>query len=109
MARLKTLKPRLQALETSRRPTLAAGSWRSDKPTAAKRGYGYRWQKARELFLSKRPLCCACEAEGRVVVATVVDHIEPHRGNDRLFWDEANWQPLCKAHHDAKTQLEKRV
>jgi 5-methylcytosine-specific restriction protein A len=35
--------------------------------------------------------------------ATVVDHIIPHRGNQRLFWDQNNWQALCKRHHDLKT------
>ena len=34
---------------------------------------------------------------------TVVDHIVPHRGDARLFWDEDNWQPLCKSCHDRKT------
>ena len=34
------------------------------------------------------------------------DHIVPHRGDMRLFWDESNWQPLCKRHHDVKTRNE---
>ena len=42
-------------------------------------------------------------AEGKVVPAIVVDHIIPHRGNQRLFWDMKNWQPLCKDCHDRKT------
>ena len=29
------------------------------------------------------------EAQGRVVPATVVDHVVPHRGDQKLFWDEA--------------------
>jgi 5-methylcytosine-specific restriction protein A len=33
----------------------------------------------------------------------VVDHIVPHRGREQLFWDESNWQALCKACHDRKT------
>lgn len=40
---------------------------------------------------------------GRLTQATVVDHIVPHRGDQKLFWDESNWQPLCKPCHDKKT------
>lgn len=43
---------------------------------------------------------------GRYVRATVVDHIKPHRGDQRLFWDEDNWQALCKECHDRKTLTE---
>jgi 5-methylcytosine-specific restriction enzyme A len=35
--------------------------------------------------------------------AVLVDHIEPHRGNQGLFWSESNWQSLCKECHDTKT------
>ena len=38
--------------------------------------------------------------------ATVVDYIVPHRGDQKLFWDKSNWQPLCKACHDRKTWRE---
>jgi 5-methylcytosine-specific restriction protein A len=33
----------------------------------------------------------------------VVDHIIPHRGDQYLFWDQENWQALCKDCHDRKT------
>ncbi|MGN8738508.1 HNH endonuclease signature motif containing protein [Bilifractor sp. HCP3S3_D3] len=36
--------------------------------------------------------------------ATVVDHIVPHRGDPKLFWDRSNWQALCKRCHDKKTR-----
>ncbi|MGO5092355.1 hypothetical protein [Clostridium sp. LCP25S3_F10] len=26
----------------------------------------------------------------------------------KLFWDEINWQPLCKRSHDKKTMTENR-
>ena len=71
--------------------------------SARERGYGYRWQKARKRFLTAHPLCVMCAREGRYVKATVVDHIIPHRGDPVLFWDESNWQALCKRHHDLKT------
>ena len=38
--------------------------------------------------------------------ATVVDHIIPHKGDMDIFWDEDNWQPLCKRCHDQKTATE---
>ena len=55
------------------------------------------------------PLCAACEAEGRLVPAMVVDHVTPHRGDLRLFWDSGNWQALCKPCHDRKTAAEDRL
>lgn len=74
--------------------------------TATERGYDGRWRKARAAFLRRNPLCVHCEREELVVAATVVDHIIPHKGDSGLFWDELNWQPLCKRHHDIKTARE---
>ncbi|QGT99520.1 Phage holin [Candidatus Syntrophocurvum alkaliphilum] len=76
----------------------------NDRPSAASRGYDSRWRKARKRFLKANPLCRYCEKEGRITPATVVDHIVPHRGDEKLFWDEGNWQPLCKRCHDRKTR-----
>lgn len=59
------------------------------------------WRKRSQYFLKKYPICVGC---GRK--ATVVDHIEAHRGDVFLFNDENNWQPLCKECHDAKTRKE---
>lgn len=73
------------------------------RPNAQARGYGSRWQKARKFYLAKHSLCVECEDSGRVVAATVVDHIDPHRGDKVKFWDSSNWQSLCKRCHDRKT------
>ncbi|WP_101048687.1 HNH endonuclease [Macromonas nakdongensis] len=79
-----------------------------DRESSATRGYGSRWQKAREGFLRSHPLCKMHQDLGRIVPATVVDHIEPHRGDMGKFWDRSNWQSLCKRCHDgAKQRLEK--
>jgi hypothetical protein len=78
------------------------------RPSAARRGYGSRWRRARAAYLARHPLCVPCEAAGRLVSATVVDHVVPHRGDEMLFWDEANWAALCKRCHDAKTAREGR-
>ena len=71
--------------------------------SAGSRGYNRAWQKARKQYLDANPLCVKCMQEGRYVKATVVDHIVPHRGDQKLFWDRSNWQSLCKKHHDIKT------
>jgi 5-methylcytosine-specific restriction protein A len=73
------------------------------RPSAGDRGYGWRWQKARDSYLREHPLCVLCLSEGRTTAASVVDHRIPHRGSYELFWDPDNWQSLCKPHHDVKT------
>ena len=73
------------------------------RENAAQRGYDSRWRSARKRYLVRHPLCALCWKEGKTVPATVVDHVIPHRGDPRLFWDEGNWQPLCKGCHDHKT------
>lgn len=73
---------------------------------AAKRGYNRRWQKVRKSYLEAHPLCVQCAKQGKYVRATVVDHIIPHRGDQKLFWDQNNWQSLCKSCHDKKTLTE---
>lgn len=83
---------------------------RKDRASAGERGYNSKWQRARRRFL-RRPenaFCVRCKAKGTYVKATVVDHIVPHRGDPVLFWDEFNWQPLCKSCHDHKTMTEDR-
>jgi 5-methylcytosine-specific restriction protein A len=77
-----------------------------NRPSAASRGYGKRWQKASRAFLRAHPLCEHCLKDGRYVKATVVDHKTPHRGDQALFWNESNWQALCKPCHDKKTFTE---
>ena len=79
--------------------------WSPDalRGNAAARGYDARWRAARKRYLRRHPLCVMCLAEKNITPATVVDHIIPHRGNQRLFWNQENWQALCKKHHDEKT------
>lgn len=73
---------------------------------SAARGYGRTWRKFRANILDQTPLCAECSRQGRITVATVVDHVKPHKGNEQLFWDATNCQPLCKACHDIKTASE---
>lgn len=108
MTKLQTLQPRLQNVG-SRLKVAEPVSWRSDKQTSAQRGYGYKWQKARERYLREHPLCVYCERDGVTTAASVVDHKIPHRGDMVLFWDEDNWQSLCATHHSRDKQREETI
>ena len=79
---------------------------KNDRPSASERGYDSRWIKAKKRFLNSNPICKRCQEEGRITAAQVVDHRIPHRGDQTLFWDESNWQPLCMRCHNRKTRLE---
>ncbi len=66
-----------------------------------------RWQRlrwsilVRDLFTCQWPGCGRVEADTSQLVA---DHIKPHRGDEVMFWSEANLQCLCKACHDRHKQ-----
>lgn len=95
--KLQQLKPRLQTAKEPRPERVHVG-FRNEY----QKMYGHDWRKARSRFLQANPLCTYCENRfNRVTAATVVDHIIPHKGDKVLFWDEQNWQPLCKHCHDS--------
>lgn len=73
-----------------------------------KAAYNSRWQKAREGFLRSHPLCADHLSRGFPVAASVVDHKIPHRGDSTLFWDQSNWQALCKPCHDSWKQRQEK-
>src|ERR1700692_4646638 len=74
------------------------GKGKDQRPTAAQRGYGSRGQEGRKAYLREHPIAVDWfkRHEGRIYAAEVVDHIIPHRGDMKLFWDPANWQGLTK-------------
>jgi 5-methylcytosine-specific restriction enzyme A len=76
------------------------------RASAAIRGYGHRWRKARLQHLTQHPLCVMCLKQGKRTRATVVDHIKPHRGDRVLFWSMDNWQSLCEQHHNSTKQAQ---
>jgi len=75
------------------------------RPTARQRGYDSKWDIERRAFLAlpANGKCNRCPNP-----ATVVDHIKPHRGDRKLFWDRRNWQPLCAHCHNSKKQSEEK-
>lgn len=66
------------------------------------------WQRLRDQRLRDEPLCRYCSEMGRVVAATVVDHIVPHRGERDLAFDPDNLQSLCAPCHDRHAQVKDR-
>jgi len=62
------------------------------------------WKDLRRNQLQKQPLCEFCLARGIITMATVCDHIEPHRGDLDKFWNPLNLQSLCKQCHDIDKQ-----
>lgn len=77
---------------------------RQRRGTRTERGYSNHWGRARVVFLSANPLCrpCSRKSPPQITPATVVDHIVDHKGDQRLFWDRANWQPSCERCHNER-------
>jgi 5-methylcytosine-specific restriction protein A len=69
-----------------------------------------RWRALRlKVFLRDLYTCRKC---GRIEGDTsklVCDHIDPHRGDERRFWDEANLQTLCAECHNRLKQAEEQA
>ena len=59
-------------------------------------------------------MCCGCpmphrlKGKANAPDSPVVKHIEPHRGNLALSYDEENLQSVCKAYHDSTEQKLKK-
>jgi len=68
--------------------------------------YDRKWAKISKAFLKRNPLCAYCLQMGRTTAATLTDHIEPHRGCLKLFYDHNNYQALCSPCHDGPKRLE---
>lgn len=53
----------------------------------------------------RAPVMSQCHELGYVTAASQVDHVVPHRGDQRLFEDlESNGQSLCASCHSRKTE-----
>lgn len=75
----------------------------ADRQSAARRGYGRRWQKVRTSFLADHPSCAHCGEPARHV-----DHVTPkHHGVDGADCPESGMQALCARCHGRKTRSER--
>lgn len=64
-----------------------------------------RWKALRLARLTEQPLCERCLVADIVTEATVVHHIDPHRGDPVKFWN-GPFQNLCAPCHNKFGQLE---
>ena len=61
------------------------------------------WKRIRALQLQIEPLCRRCRSRGKLIVASVVDHIIAIADGGAEL-DQDNLQSLCASCHNAKTR-----
>ena len=66
-----------------------------------------RWIRLAKQQLRDHPLCVRCLEQGEVVPATIADHVQPHKGDVKLFYF-GKLQSLCLAHHSGSKQYEEK-
>lgn len=102
MARLTTLKPRVQLLHKP------AGTWQDERRgSSTERGYGAEWQRTvKRIRARDADLCQPCVRRGEIGFYAAVDHIAPKsRGGSDA---DSNLQVICGPCHKAKTAQEAR-
>ncbi len=68
---------------------------------------GRQWRKMSIAYRKQNPLCeMECKSNGLLKPAKVVDHIKPHRGDLKLFYDWNNLQSACHRCHNRKSGRE---
>lgn len=71
-----------------------------NRASSTLRGYDKAWIALRARHLREHPGCVVC---GAIHHSNNVDHVVPHKGDDRLRLDPLNLQTLCARHHSRKT------
>ena len=113
MARLTTLKPNLATMPMRRVATITEErdsyvDWRGWYKLARWKAVpnGLRWRTLlRDIFTCQ--MCGKVEADTSQLVA---DHKMPHRGDEGLFWSDANvWCICAHCHNSTKQRIEKGV
>lgn len=98
---MKTLKPKLQSINTAKLKTLEA------KAGSTPREHGRAWMAKRQQVALAYGYRCACCGEAWVSSRDQIDHIKPlEQGGSN---DKSNLQPLCNDCHNEKTKQEARA
>ena len=85
--------------------------WRQRSEAAKTRRHLYKraaWRAIKDRHKIENPICHLCEAEGKAVIANVVNHRVAHKGDEGLFFDFANTEHICKPHHDGYIAQQER-
>lgn len=86
---------------------------RSEEAEKYRQWYKTRdWWKIRSKRLKEEPFCRVCAKQKRFDPSyqidtsqrLIVDHVRPHKGDQRLFFDYNNTQVLCAHHHNSMKQ-----
>lgn len=93
------------------RPWIAVetrGEKMEDRRRSADEYHTARWTRESKAFKQAHPLCRRCELRGLVRASEVTDHIVPFEvyGN---FWDQSNWQGLCRQCNIEKGNQDKQL
>ena len=73
-----------------------------------------RWRDLRTFVFRRDGYRCRqtgalCSGVAPAPNSPVADHIRPHRGDPKLFWDPNNIQTVTKAWHDREKQTQERA
>ncbi len=83
-----------------------AAKIQADKPSMRYHSiYDVKWRKESKAYLRTHPVCVCEECRGlyRPLPSNIVDHIVPHKGDIKVFWDKENWQAMNRVCHGRKT------
>ncbi|TCD04266.1 HNH endonuclease [Erythrobacteraceae bacterium CFH 75059] len=112
MPRLKTAPHRLSIARPYRlqqpQTTHERDAYRNDQPW--RKWYNTaRWRRLRwSVLVRDRFTCQLCGRLEGDTARLVADHTRPHRGDERLFWDEYNLQCLCAPCHSGVKQRQEQ-
>jgi len=67
-----------------------------------------QWRNLAKRQLRKQPMCQCPHCKGEDRRASIVDHIQPHRGDWRKFIDARNLQSMNKQCHDKFKQSQEK-
>lgn len=110
MPKLRTLRPPLKAPPSRlSRSDLSRDQVRSKEQPWRRWYWTKRWRDLRLEVLKRDGWKCRqtgalLTGKGNEPNAPVIDHIIPHRGDERLFWDIDNLQAVAKHWHDGEKQ-----
>ena len=84
------------------------GAKMEDRKRSRDEYHTWRWTKLSRAFRESHPLCEQCRRRGVITPAEVVDHIIPVEVCAD-FWDQTNWQSLCRKCNIEKGNKDKRM